>query len=294
MKKLILIIFVLYTATTNAQIFAPQGAQWNYKYTPYGGSNIWQLRTYNYTGDTVINGISCSKIVEYTDVNGYYTNYFYSDSNRIFYYNKQYNFFNKLFDYTLNFGDSIPIYRVYETEDSLYYTRIIDKGIETIEGKEYRWIEYYTPTGPQGTFFRYFHGRYYEKLGFKDRFFVPENEEGLSFDAGYHACLYSYNDDVDSLPHYNNFIVCNLPLGVEENKTEQFSIFPNPIIDGKFTIQSPTQIKSVQLTNMLGQTVLTIALNGNEVNIGSLSQGIYVAKITFANGKEIHQRVLIE
>lgn len=274
------------------RIFVLPGAEWRYKYTPNGGSNNWELKTYKYTGDTIINNIICQRVVRPGDGN-YYTNFFHSDNNTIYHYSKLYNVFYKLFDYTLSIGDSLPIYRVYETNDSMYYTHITDKGVENIEGQTYRWIEYTTPPAPEGEFFRSFKGRFYEKFGFKDNLFVPENEWHIASDGEDVYCLYDYNDDIDSIPHLNTFVLCDYTIGLEETPTPNFSLYPNPVVDGSFSVQSPKEVKLVELIDMIGQTVLSTTTINSPINTGHLAAGLYVARVIFANGAVGSKRIVV-
>jgi len=294
MKHYLLAIFLCFSIISNAQIFAPPGAQWNYKFTPYGGSGILYIEQYSYVGDTLINGINCQKITGQS-TNDLYL--FYSDTNRIFYYNPVYNVFDKIFDYTLSFGDSILLHRSYTENwilplydfDSTYYTRVVDKGIDQFNGINYRWMYFYTPDAPN-TYWHTFNGKYYEKLGFLDGHFTYQNEAFISVDGPNVFCLKNYTDLQLTLPVGGSN--CFIPTAIDEQVESNFSIFPNPVTNGKFTIQSPLQIKNVQLINMLGQMVLTVVPMGNEVSIEGLSQGVYVARVEFADEKLGYKRIV--
>jgi aminopeptidase N len=76
-------------------------------------------------------------------------------------------------------------------------------------------------------------------------------------------------------------------VGIEENNTPfTFSIFPNPATD-RITIDCQDgQCLNLSIYNMVGELVLQSELNGiaNEVDISSIAKGIYIIKVSGANG----------
>lgn len=84
--------------------------------------------------------------------------------------------------------------------------------------------------------------------------------------------------------------VCFLSLTVsaQDNKQqpggsiEELSFYPNPVSNGKIYISSKSSAaKDIAIYDVLGKKVLQVALNVNskEVNISSLSPGVYIIKI---------------
>lgn len=68
------------------------------------------------------------------------------------------------------------------------------------------------------------------------------------------------------------------------NKTEVpiegLSIYPNPVTNGKVYIStSQNKEKDVQIYNVLGKPVQRTKLRGKELDVSSLSAGIYILKI---------------
>ncbi len=80
------------------------------------------------------------------------------------------------------------------------------------------------------------------------------------------------------------------PLGIEENTTNLFSIYPNPT-NGVFNINSNSTITEIAVYNNLGQLLFT-SEEKNQVNISSLSQGIYFVKIKDENGQTETKKVV--
>jgi hypothetical protein len=289
MKKFLLAALIFIGFAANAQIFSPAGAEWNYRLNKPWTSGKYAV-TYSYVADTVINGITAQKITRSTFASYYLpAYYFYSTADAIYCYSFAHNVFTKLFDYTMNVGDSLFIWNVdasCATDTSGNWHKVIGKGADVINGTSYRWVNYEYMYG--NGFPEYLIGKYYEKLGRADGFFAPEL--GCIADADYIDCNRRYWDNVDTV---DNTSVCLL-TGVNENPVVEFSLYPNPTTNGTLTIQSKATVKSIELIDMLGQIVLSTTLTGNTVNTGSVAEGMYVAKVVFADGKVGYKKILIE
>ena len=80
------------------------------------------------------------------------------------------------------------------------------------------------------------------------------------------------------------------------NKTEVpiegLSIYPNPVTNGKVYIStSQNKEKDIQIFNVLGKPVQRTKLRGKELDLSSLSAGIYILKIK--EGKSTATRKLV-
>jgi hypothetical protein len=77
-------------------------------------------------------------------------------------------------------------------------------------------------------------------------------------------------------------------LSVNENELDLFNVYPNPVKD-IVRIETSLTIDSVKILNQLGQNVLTINNNrtiNNEIDLSSLSNGLYFMKISSGNRSE--------
>src|SRR5690606_39809431 len=64
---------------------------------------------------------------------------------------------------------------------------------------------------------------------------------------------------------------------------EGLSIYPNPVTEGRQIIYITTKknfTKNIEIYNVLGKQIYTTVLTGKELNISSLSTGVYILKIT--------------
>jgi len=82
------------------------------------------------------------------------------------------------------------------------------------------------------------------------------------------------------------------PIGVEEIALTSFSIYPNPT-NGNLNIESEANILQIDVSNSLGQLVLTNT-SKSSIDIATLAQGLYILKITDENGNLGVKKILKE
>lgn len=67
---------------------------------------------------------------------------------------------------------------------------------------------------------------------------------------------------------------------VQDNSIEGLNFYPNPVTNGKLYITSKSNDdKQIAIFDVLGKKVFQILLTSKELNIASLSPGIYFIKI---------------
>jgi uncharacterized repeat protein (TIGR01451 family) len=91
---------------------------------------------------------------------------------------------------------------------------------------------------------------------------------------------FDYNPAIVTNTTQNNF---EMPVGnriIEKNET--ISIYPNPST-GIFTIKSASTIKTIEVFNLIGESVLQ-QTNGKTINLNNQPQGIYFCKV---NGNSV-------
>lgn len=72
--------------------------------------------------------------------------------------------------------------------------------------------------------------------------------------------------------------------GVNDNSLSNFSLYPNPASRGVVSIETETQgAKQVTVFDVLGKTVISTTLEGTELNISSLQEGVYMVQVTQNN-----------
>lgn len=80
------------------------------------------------------------------------------------------------------------------------------------------------------------------------------------------------------------------PLGIEENSTNLFSIYPNPT-NGLLHVKSTLPIVEITLYNNLGQLLFT-STEKNQVDISTLTEGIYFVKIINGNSQTETKKIV--
>ena len=87
---------------------------------------------------------------------------------------------------------------------------------------------------------------------------------------------------------------CSLSLKAQENKPqtnlnapsviEGLSLYPNPVYTGKVYITTKNDgEKEIIIFDLLGKKVLQTLLNSRELNVSSLTPGVYIIKINEEN-----------
>ena len=82
-------------------------------------------------------------------------------------------------------------------------------------------------------------------------------------------------------------LCCFFSVGVsaQENKTqagtiEGLNFYPNPVSNGKIYITSKTALeKEILIFDVLGKKVLQAVITSKELNVSTLSPGVYIIKI---------------
>ena len=85
---------------------------------------------------------------------------------------------------------------------------------------------------------------------------------------------------------YSIFLFClfSLTISAQENRQQSaidgLSFYPNPVSTGKIYITSKSALdKEVAIYDVLGKKVLQATLSTKELNIATLSPGVYIIKI---------------
>lgn len=76
------------------------------------------------------------------------------------------------------------------------------------------------------------------------------------------------------------------------------NIFPVPVRDGQFTIQSKTEISAVKITNIIGQEIFKSNYNTPvkeiKISIDNPGRGIYIVMISFYNNTRVVKKISSE
>ena len=73
----------------------------------------------------------------------------------------------------------------------------------------------------------------------------------------------------------------------------EFTIYPNPTVDGSFTIEMDAEIAKVELIDMLGRFVTELESNNGLVDVTGVELGKYFVKITTADDRVILAPIVV-
>ena len=81
-------------------------------------------------------------------------------------------------------------------------------------------------------------------------------------------------------------VACETVLDVTQNDLVDIAMYPNPATS-VVTLDASQEIATIQIMNLLGQTVSTIEVNNTSstVNVSQLRTGVYIANVLFSNGE---------
>lgn len=84
-------------------------------------------------------------------------------------------------------------------------------------------------------------------------------------------------------------------LSTPKNQIEGFALYPNPVVNGKFTIASKSNVpKQVEIYSLLGKRMIDKVVKINEViEVSNLSKGIYILKVE-EEGKTAVRKLVIQ
>ena len=313
MKYFLTVLWMIAPLFGISQDFALPGATWHYSYE----KNVFLVGyvKIQYAGDTVIQGIEAKKLLKtlswknlstgdiQEDVfDGY--EYVYSDADHVYqFFSNDFlgNEFKILYDFTVNTGDTIPVYNneifIIPECNLLGKSVVTATGTEVINGMELRW---YSLEALPGTGF-VLEGKIMERMG---------NVEGYLFSSVYcsiteeeRSPFRCYSDN--EFPEYKNPDFegdCNFITGINQidRKPFYFDFYPNPASDILYiSVAENTNIRSVRIYELTGRKVLEKAGKENvsgaktRIDISDLKAGMYLLEVESAGGIQWVERLMV-
>lgn len=103
---------------------------------------------------------------------------------------------------------------------------------------------------------------------------------------------FTWSGPVAATPGFQN---TNQTLPIAENTIENFTMYPNPVVNGKFSISSKNKLdKLVEINTLLGKQVYNQIVKANEtVEVSFLNKGIYILKVE-EEGKLAIKKLIIQ
>lgn len=294
MKKM-LFLFLFISQITLAQDYVPfptSNATWEEAFIGFIGS---ELEYYNVMcGDTLLNGIVQSKVYQYTaDADGeiygpYYFGSIYEEDMKI--YTSQGG--ELLYDFTLEVGDTFPIYNSnHMVVESIGTTDINGQPRLTIYFEPYQgWYrDEFWIAGIGSNFGLFSRGMFGPDLDPWSKC-VKENQQVLhNFDPAVNNCDFTFTSEECD--------VLNGTFSVAKNDFAT-TISPNPFIENTTISFGEKFIQDGTLTifNLNGQLLATQQFSGSQVVLerGNLPSGMFIFKIQNEVGKFSTGKILIK
>ena len=82
-----------------------------------------------------------------------------------------------------------------------------------------------------------------------------------------------------------------------ENTNINVTIFPVPVRDNNFNINSDKEIIHVKITNIIGQDIFTSRFSEQKsirVSLNNAKRGIYIITISFSDNTKIVRKIMVE
>ncbi len=128
--------------------------------------------------------------------------------------------------------------------------------------------------------------------------FVPAGTADISAyatEATYLAFVYNSTDVEASTWEVDNADVLGvINTGIDHINTTTLQVYPNPA-SGFISVVSDEDAEAV-IVNLMGQTVLTtpVKVGVNQISVNDFNSGIYLVKVTYANGTVAINRLMVK
>lgn len=117
-----------------------------------------------------------------------------------------------------------------------------------------------------------------------------------------HNYKYSTTNNVEEFDRYKTLGIMDIsvndiyvpgPNTIDDNRLDLVSMYPNPF-SGNLTIENLSNATQIVVSNVLGQTVITVPVTNNDMNISteSLEKGIYMITIIDSNNNKRTERMV--
>ncbi|REJ80950.1 MAG: T9SS C-terminal target domain-containing protein [Bacteroidetes bacterium] len=298
MKKLFLIFF-LSMLCLYSKAWIDRGAVWHYEFISLFGPGFVKIE---YTHDTIVQGKTCQVLRPTTyvfrsqgpglplvlfSINQQASEYTYQNGDTVFYYRS--GAFQVLYNFGAQRGSSWDL--GVDTNDLLCsrsLCNVIDTGSVFINGQFHRFID--LDPDPNSSVGLY--GKAIERFGAAETYLFPLDrncDSSIVVDWAYYS-FSCYQDSSFSL--YNvtaNDCEYLLTIGIDEikNRTE-VRVFPNPSNQSFKLISTLSGKYHLSLFSPEGELILETSgvLNDHEINVQTLSAGIYFIRLRSENLRE--------
>lgn len=285
MKITFLTLFIVLFFNASGQEWAPIGASWHYTF-----NTIWSpppnsfSKKYEVTGDTTINGQTCSKIVKEHVVNNRPNiEYMYQENDSVFFYDTAFAEFQVLYDFNAEIDDFWYIkVKDINSPGDIDTVKVIVTDFDYIDVngtmlKRMQVIYEYLYENPTSS---YSNGTIVQTLGDLNLLFNYDPHDGVIYDGPYSSGLRCYDDF--NIGHYEATGIngyCEFVATLSENSFPTLSFFPNPVEDLLTISLTEKEIEKVLIYDLNGKLMLSTSSDTNIIDLTSIPEGNYMIKV---------------
>ncbi len=299
MKRVLAMLILFISISTQAQVWVSHGATWYYEWSGI----LPAFDKIEYVSDTMIQSKNCQKLLTTSYmfapieaggglVNTLYSqHYTYVNGDTVFYLVD--SVFHVLYNFGAQIGDTWDL--GVDTNQSWCTHSMVEvqsTGSSLINGQNCDWIYVgdlpYSSVGLSG--------KIYKRFGAVDDYLFPTHRNCDSAVVEYIDYRFSCFED-DSFSLYNvTSKDCDYLFHIGINEFDQkdnfVSLFPNPASDviSVSVLRQDFEITNIRIFDTKGRTA--IITNRKEIDVSQLSQGLYFVMIDFSNGQRYFKKFI--
>jgi hypothetical protein len=292
LKILIVLWLVLLSDVTFSQDFAPIGAKWFYS----EGFFSWEPIIEDYfeitsQKDTMINGISCRKLIKrhFIACNGRPDSEFvFSRNDSVFLYNRDFNDFQVFYDFNSEKGDSWQ-FRILEDEQFIDTINVFvdSTSLSNINGTDLKTFYVTYNIYNENSSYSY-SSVLIEGIGDIQYLFNIVPLSARACDGNYSKGLRCYEDNILGLYSTGIADSCNQIrywTNIKRQEKKDIKIFPNPVTD-MLEVSGMDYNVVAEIYEIQGKLILTKDLNSSNIlDLRQIDNGVYI--IVFRKADEI-------
>jgi len=184
-------------------------------------------------------------------------------------------------NYSNNADFVTTVYGDASSDDYTLVVEFLEFSVETNDGCTYDYLEIYNGENTSAPLI----GKY---CGVNPGTVVSDNPE--------HALTFAFTSDGSvNQAGWKATISCDIMDVIDQKKTENYKVFPNPVTQNILQIESQDVINSIQVHNISGQLLLSKKTDTKaaKINVSSLKSGVYI--LSFETEKGLyHQKIQVQ
>jgi hypothetical protein len=275
LKILFLFVVICVPFNSHSQSFAPIGSEWYYRERFAFMGDIDYVKFYAQK-DTIINNQSCRKVIKRHRIDCLergYVEYFYTRNDSVFYFEKDIDDFQLLYDFSAEKGDSWTIKLVNRDTPVMFAIQVDSTSITTINNIDLKTL-HVTYVDPDSTNYK---SIIVDRIGDLDYMFNWQHWFNQPCDANLSAGLSCYSDSIVGLYSLRNSLQCDYINSLAPTETKHsIYVYPNPTKNIIHISTSSPDTKEVDIFNLNGNLLCSEIISSDyTINLENMPDGHY-------------------